>query len=81
MPISGQRWGDSGPTAGTWLWLSPCLQPRSEVGSHEIAVPAGVAVAAQGPFDQGGVGPCSYQLALMKLAQLVQRRLQKWPEP
>lgn len=72
------HWGGCGPTAGAQLWLSPCLQPSSEVGSCGIAVPAGVAVAVLGPFGQGGVGPCSYQLALMKLAQLAQRR---WLEP
>lgn len=75
MPISGQCWDGCGPAAGAQLWLSLCLQPSSEVGSRGIAVPAGVAVAALGPFNKGGVGPCSYQLALMELARLAQRRL------
>lgn len=38
--------------------------------SAGISVPAGVAV--KGLFDQGGVWPCSYQLAPTKLALLMQ---------
>lgn len=65
---------DPEPSACTVLAnpeLSACSQALRLL-SAGISVPAGVAVAVKGLFDQGGVWPCSYQLIPTKLALLMQ---------
>lgn len=63
------------PHLGSTALANPEPSARSQalrLVSAGISVPAGAAAAGTGLFDQGGVWPCSYQLAPMKLALLMQ---------